>query len=182
VNGDARGSNSAPWYREPWPWILMALPACAVIAGLVTLWIATESADELVADDYYKRGLAINQDLARAQRAAALGLGARLHSDGAVVRVELTGFEAGAPPDEIRLILSHPTRAELDRTIVLERGPTGYAAAWNPVSPGRWMAAIEDIGRGWRLSAVIHLPSDGWLDVGPPSGAGNRTRDEGQRE
>ena len=61
-----------PWYREPWPWILMAPPAAAVIAGAATVWIAVGSADGLVADDYYKRGLAINQVLALNNGAWAL--------------------------------------------------------------------------------------------------------------
>jgi hypothetical protein len=39
-----------PWYREPRPWILMAGPAAAVVAGAVTLWLALASADGIVAD------------------------------------------------------------------------------------------------------------------------------------
>ena len=54
-----------PWYREPWPWILMAGPFTVVVAGMITLWLALESSDGMVADDYYKRGLAINQTLSR---------------------------------------------------------------------------------------------------------------------
>ena len=55
--------SSRPWYREPWPWILMAGPAIVVVAGAVTLWLALASDDGLVAQDYYKRGLAINRVL-----------------------------------------------------------------------------------------------------------------------
>ncbi len=40
--------TSKPWYREPWPWFLISLPAAAVIAGLTTVWIAANSADGLV--------------------------------------------------------------------------------------------------------------------------------------
>mgnify|MGYP000916835605 FL=1 len=45
-----------PWYREPWPWLLMSGPGLVVIAGVVTAWIAFSGADGLVADDYYKQG------------------------------------------------------------------------------------------------------------------------------
>ena len=51
------------WYREPWPWLLMMGPAIVIVAGFYTLWLAIQSNDGLVADDYYKRGLAINQTL-----------------------------------------------------------------------------------------------------------------------
>ena len=26
-----------PWYREPWPWLLMLGPAVVVVAGFITL-------------------------------------------------------------------------------------------------------------------------------------------------
>ena len=44
-----------PWYREPWPWLLMAGPATVLVAGAATTWIAFASADGLVAEDYYKQ-------------------------------------------------------------------------------------------------------------------------------
>ena len=33
-------SAAKPWYREPWPWIMMAGPAAVVVAGAVTMWLA----------------------------------------------------------------------------------------------------------------------------------------------
>ena len=65
-----------PWYRERWPWILMSGPATVLVAGAATMWIAFASADGVVAGDYYKRGLAINQDLQREQRAEQRSIGA----------------------------------------------------------------------------------------------------------
>ncbi len=72
---------TAPWYRDRWPWLLIAGPGIVVVAGFVTLWLAIASDDGLVADDYYKRGLAINRVLERTQRAAALGLLATVDVD-----------------------------------------------------------------------------------------------------
>ena len=69
-------ADTKPWYRQFWPWFIIALPASAVIAGLTTVYIAFDEPDGLVVDDYYKEGLAINQTLARDQRAAQLGLSA----------------------------------------------------------------------------------------------------------
>ena len=39
-----------PWYREPWPWILMSGPATVVVAGCVTAVIAIRTADPVVAN------------------------------------------------------------------------------------------------------------------------------------
>ena len=48
------------WYRERWPWLLIAGPAIVVLASFTTLWLAAASDDGVIADDYYKRGLLIN--------------------------------------------------------------------------------------------------------------------------
>jgi uncharacterized protein len=44
--------KTAPrWYREPWPWLLMAGPAIVVVAGLYTAYLAVTTNDALVAGD-----------------------------------------------------------------------------------------------------------------------------------
>jgi len=40
-----------PWYREPWPWVLIAIPALTVIACAITLWLALTHPDYLVVED-----------------------------------------------------------------------------------------------------------------------------------
>jgi uncharacterized protein len=40
-----------PWYREPWPWLLMLPPAVSVAGGLVMLYLALSSPPELVPTD-----------------------------------------------------------------------------------------------------------------------------------
>jgi FixH len=80
--GTSRDAAPKPWYREPWPWLLMAGPAIVVVAGFLTLGFALQSADGLVADDYYKQGKAINQTLARDVQARTLGYAALLAATG----------------------------------------------------------------------------------------------------
>jgi hypothetical protein len=46
-----------PWYRQFWPWFIIALPAAAVIAGFFTLWLAISNPDYLVVDDEEYRRL-----------------------------------------------------------------------------------------------------------------------------
>lgn len=38
-------TGTRPWYREPWVLFIIALPASAVIAGLVTWYIAARGTD-----------------------------------------------------------------------------------------------------------------------------------------
>ena len=40
-----------PWYREPWPWVAIAIPAAAVIMGMTTLYLALTNPDYLVVDE-----------------------------------------------------------------------------------------------------------------------------------
>jgi hypothetical protein len=136
------------WYREPWPWILMSGPAAVIVAGIATTWLAFASADGLVADDYYKRGLAVNMRLARERAAERLGLAAELERTPDSVRVRLRG----AAPDFLFLRFVNATRASLDVRLRLEPAGAGvYAARAEPLAPGRWRVIIEDPRGEWRL-------------------------------
>jgi hypothetical protein len=137
-----------PWYREPWPWILISGPATVVVAGAMTSWIAFTTADGLVADDYYKRGLAINAVLKREQAAARRGIDARVERADGQVRVRLRGAE----PPVLFLNLVHATRAGFDVRLRLERAPDGnYESALPPLAAGHWRAVIDDPRGEWRV-------------------------------
>ena len=141
-------SPAQPWYREPWPWILMSGPAAVVVAGSITAWMAFASADGLVADDYYKRGLAINAVLKREQEAARRGIEARVERGRDGITVQLKG----AAPEVLLLRLVHATRAGNDLRLRLERGADGtYRAALPPLAAGRWRAVVDDPRGEWRV-------------------------------
>ena len=136
----------------------MAGPAAVVVAGVVTAWIAVSTHDGLVADDYYKQGLAVNQKLARLDAAAAMGLEGRLRlgAGGAELRL---GSRVGAPlPERLRLTLAHPTRAGEDRKVLLDGRDGHYAGELPALGPGRWQVAIEDEAANWRLAGSMLLP------------------------
>lgn len=151
-----RAPADRPWYRHRWPWLLMLGPAIVVVAGVVTTYLAVVSYDGLVADDYYKRGLAINRMLEREQRAQAMGLAAVVDvgADGrAAVALVAASRDLAATPASLRLHLVHPTRGGLDRQAELLRGPDGtYTGRFDSVPPGRWRVSVE--GGDWRLPAV----------------------------
>lgn len=51
----AHADLNLPWYRQFWPWFIIALPASAVIASFLTLWLAVNNPDTLVvSDDQYR--------------------------------------------------------------------------------------------------------------------------------
>lgn len=155
-----------PWYREPWVWLIISGPALVVVAGFYTLWLAVTSYDGLVADDYYKRGLAINQVFTREQAAQAAAYEARVlvAPGGERVRVTLTGSEL---PAALQLRLAHPTRAGLDFTARLAGTGGGvYEGAFERPVSGRWQGVLEDEAGTWRLAGELRLPADGPQPLG----------------
>ena len=150
--------HAKPWYREPWPWFLMSLPAIAVAAGLTTVWIAYESADGLVVGDYYKEGLAINQTLERDDAAHALALAATVKSEDGALVLTLAGHLT-AYPDQLILTLAHPTHQGMDHTLTLHHaGGSRYRATLPAMPDGKWHAQLTDAASTWRLAGVLHSP------------------------
>jgi hypothetical protein len=144
--------SDRPWYREPWPWILMAGPAAVIVAGVVTVWLAVSSADGLVAEDYYKQGLAINRVIEREQAARQLGLTAQLEPAAGRLLLSLSGA-SGAHPPALFVQLAHATRAGHDLRLRLARVTDGrYEGALPPLPPGRWRVSIEDPQASWRIA------------------------------
>jgi hypothetical protein len=146
-------AGTRPWYREPWPWLLMLGPAVVIVAGGFTAYLAVVSNDGLVEDDYYKQGLTVNQRTARDQRAAELGLEAELMlgGDGDRIRAVLRTRAGVLQPETLNLRIVHPTRTGFDQKIVLRSEGGGvYAGRLQPVH-GRWHMTIEDDRQEWRL-------------------------------
>ena len=141
-----------PWYRSPWPWLLMSGPAVVLVAGAITTWIAFASADGLVAEDYYKQGLGINKVLAREEAARSRGLAADLEMDSATLRVRLRG----QAPQALFVHMAHATREGYDQRLRLAPVGAGVYEAPLPVLPaGRWRVVIEDPQASWRIVKEI---------------------------
>ena len=158
---------SGPWHREPWPWLLAAGPALVIVAGVITSVIAWRTSDGLVADDYAKQGLVINRSLARDARAEDLGLAATVSFSPQrdALRLALSAYspQSSSQSSPLQLILVHPTRAGLDRSVTLDRldkldklAPGLYEARIAPPAPGAWLLRVESAEAGWRLAGRWH--------------------------
>ncbi len=143
-----------PWYRQFWPWLLIALPASVVIAGFATLFIANRYADDLVVHDYYKNGLAINRQLAKQKAAEARGIAAQLAIAEQIVTVRMQGL---VEDQSLTLRFSHPLEADRDFRLVLERiAPGFYQAPLTHRPDSRWHWILEGgAAQPWRLDGVV---------------------------
>ncbi len=165
-----------PWYRQGWPWFLIALPATAVVGGIITAVLAVRGFDGPVAADYYKQGLAINEEVARAQLARDLALIAEVDlagfADGDRVRVVVTGKQALPREAALRLRLVHPGRPGEDRIAVLAlvdsdpefsravfSGTLQAAGRAAPGSAANWQVILESTR--WRIDDSISAAGGG---------------------
>lgn len=121
-----------PWYKERWTWLLMLMPVTAVIAGSITMWLAVTTFDGLVADDYYKQGLAINQTLARATAAMDLGLTAQVRFTAEDVAVVLAAKKGVELPPNCFLPLPIRPRVGSIRSWCLKAMPALIEALFSP--------------------------------------------------
>src|SRR5574343_1417273 len=160
-----------PWYKQRWPWFLMAGPAVVIVAGVITAWLAVVSNDGLVTDDYYKQGLAVNQQLHRDSQAGSLGLHADVMLAGKNVRLLLRSEGEVKLAPALTLKLSHPTRAGQDQAVQrVSEGQGFYSGKLAAEVSGRWLVSIEDPVGQWRLHGEWQADSDEPLRLGGREG------------
>ena len=146
--------DDKPWYQQFWPWFLIALPGSVVIAGFATLYIANKHSDDLVVDEYYKNGLAINRQIAKQQRAADMGLSATLIIDASTITVRTTG---PITSPVLNLSLSHPLESDADFELPLSRVASGeYRAPLQYAVAPNWHWILESSqSSDWRLDGSL---------------------------
>ncbi|TMH34152.1 MAG: FixH family protein [Betaproteobacteria bacterium] len=158
----------ARWYREPWPWLLMAGPFVVVVASLASAWIAIASDDGLVAEDYYKQGLLINRRLAAMERIQTRDPSATITFGGnGEVRVHL---EEGTAPSRLSLRLRRPGDHS-ETTVSLSRADNGDWVGKSSIEgEGRWIVEIES--DRWQLPVTTIAGRPSQIHVGLKPGVG----------
>ena len=158
-------SQSLPWYKQFWPWFLIALPASAVIASLYTVSLAVRTTDSLVTVADEGMDVVAERHSAAEQRAAAFQLSARLSIDttSGAINASLDRGSMKDLPKSIELLMSHPTDATRDQTVILDSalpdndGNPRFAGHFVAVPKGRWYVVFtpaEDDADQWRLNGV----------------------------
>ena len=151
--------DTVPWYRQFWPWFIMAIPASAVVAGLYTVWIAMQTTDSLVVQSDDGMNVVTERNTAAEREAVRLGLSAYVDINpetGAVV-VTMTSAANIDLPGSLELKMRHPTMASRDATIELLRampnsaGDPNWAGHFLTPPSGRYFLTLSS-GNTWRLS------------------------------
>jgi len=150
--------NNKIWFKQFWPWFLILLPMAAVVAGISTVIIATNNKPNMVVDDYYTKGKAINRDLSLLSNAQSLNISAVVNQQDNELVVQLNGMKDNS---SIYVSLFHATLAEQDTSSLLTADGKGvYRFVSDNKLQGKWQLRIEPFDKSWRLQKTIILPTD----------------------
>jgi uncharacterized protein len=161
-----------PWHSYPLVWMMISIPFSAVIMGVVMIWLAVDTDDGLVADDYYKQGMAINDVIILDTKASELKLNATIEFN-RVDKVIKLKFDKGLLeryPDSLQLKFQHATRANSDIAVTLAHGLDDQYIGYleRAISEGVWYFEVNNKTMGaedWKLNARSYVHSDNVINL-----------------
>ncbi|MFY0991316.1 FixH family protein [Halomonas sp. C05BenzN] len=166
-----------PWYKQFWPWFLIGLLMLSISVSSTFAFLAIRSADGMVQEDYYEHGRAINMVLAKQQRAADLGLSARLRLDPLTSDVVLDLEGSERHPERLDFELIFPTQDDRDIELTLEHVRGGRYLGQAPDNLHyRWYLQLQPTGDSpeWRLVGEATFPDEGEIVLTPGRAAASR--------
>lgn len=151
--------KSSPFHQNPALWLIVTVPALAVVVGLGMLIVSIYNFDGLVVDDYYKKGKEINVTLERDKFASRYSLFADLDIDqeNSSVLMKLSADQGFQAPEKINLHFLHRTLSGKDLLVEMKRhGDFTYRGKLPELSDSRWL--IELGTSEWRLTGGLIWP------------------------
>ena len=129
------------WYRERWPWLLMAGPIAVVLASFASAWVAARTDDGVVAEDYYKRTPPAPVPIAGATLAVTGDRRAHVHLDAAV------------PPGRVQVTFARPGDRAHARRVDLAFAGDEWVGSLPELAPGLWIVTLES--ERWQLPTTV---------------------------
>ncbi|MEQ3697639.1 MAG: FixH family protein [Pseudomonadales bacterium] len=150
------------WFKQPWALFVLGILLVDVVFALIFVGRSISGADDVVASDYYKQGLAINERIAKEDRAQELDLKAAVafEQSGEVVEVSIDFNKLSELEDTVILRLIHPVSEDLDQQFILQRadGNLHFEGLGEGDLSHRWYIQIEPLTRSsWLLNGELDL-------------------------
>ncbi len=158
----ANGKRADGWW---YPWIYVAGMGVVVVVNAVLIFFAISTYSGLETEGHYEKGLAYDETIEKARRMEAMGWSSAVRFEVAPTDRGVADGDAtatgralatlagpdGAPLDglDVRLVVTRPTRAGLDRDVVLAPVDSGtYVAPLDLPLRGQWDFRLVAIGGG----------------------------------
>ena len=156
-----------PWYKNFWPWFLIFFPLVAII-GCISLFItAIGNGPDVVVDDYYKKGKAINLELTKFEKAKALYLHGELNVTNERVSFRFSKGDF-SNVHALKLSFYHRTIKAHDFAVTLTPNANQeFTALLNEYTQGAYSVFIEPIDGSWKMKENITLPTGQTVLVTP---------------
>lgn len=154
------GADQKPWYKHPHLWLVICLPIISVVVSLSFARTAFLNKADIVRDDWYMDGKALQQDMSRDTAAAAANLRAQINiNPQGQIDAMLSHNPNTAVPPQLDLYFFHPIKAEKDHKISLNRLEDGHYRGQldaELLKPSNYHVELD--GHLWRLSGRVDLP------------------------
>ena len=149
-----------PWYKQFWPWFLIALPLSVVIGTGYRISLLMDNQVNLVAEDYYKKGKGINVDLTKINVARELGLNASVSSAGDTILIK---FQKGQLPHypALTATFTHRTLPDRDFEKLLTADAKGtYRLTLDHDVQGPWFVELQPHDQAWMVQGRVTFPTE----------------------
>lgn len=158
-------TQTSPWYTQFWPWFLISLPLAVVVASFTTLYVFNKNSVNLVSEDYYKEGKAINVDLTKIHVAQELGLSATARSTNDTIELALNKGKLQTYP-AIQVDFFHRTLADKDFSQTLTSDAKGvYRVNLSEALQGPWHIKIMPFDKQWLLQGKVSFPTSQAIQI-----------------
>ncbi|NOH96306.1 FixH family protein [Vibrio sp. 99-70-13A1] len=147
-----------PWYKQFWPWFLIALPSTVVIWTILTVILFTQNSVDLVTEDYYKKGKGINIDISKVNVAKDLGLFASVSEESDSVVLTLNKGSLEHYP-ALNAMFVHRTLPDRDFSKLLTADAKGnYRLILENDIQGPWFIELSPHNSEWLIQGRITFP------------------------
>ncbi len=149
-----------PWYKQFWPWFLIALPMTVVVGTLYTVFIFSQNSVSLVAEDYYKKGKGINIDISKVNIAKENNLNAEVSADSNVIVIAFNKGKLEHFP-ALNATFTHRTLANRDFSQLITADAKGnYRITLESAIEGPWFIELEPHNKEWLVQGRVTFPTE----------------------
>lgn len=160
--------EAKPWYKEPWPFILISITGLGVVAGSTLAFIGLTNPPEIVSGDYVQFARGLVDTNVRTGRARELGLSGSMSLSGDHLVLNLNALELDALPERLLVQFQHPAYSERDAVVMLERTEAGQFSGRISEPPhGRAQVIVTDLEQTWWLAGHMGSMGAGVVDLVP---------------